>query len=109
MDDTTLTTSKTRTEFKLDTYLPLWIEAFLTDRKAGNNAPGTLLFYQNKLREFMRYCDSQAISRIDQVTSQHLREYLIAAEAAGHNSGGVHAMYRVVRTFSVLVRRRSRT
>lgn len=100
MLDNILTTSKTKTtEYQLDTYLPLWIEAFLTDRQAGNKAPGTMLFYKQKLGEFMRYCDSVAVTRVDQLTPGILREYLIAAEAAGHNSGGVHAMYRVIRTF----------
>jgi hypothetical protein len=50
MFNNTLTSSKTKTaEYQLDTYLPLWIKAFLTDRKAGNRAPGTLLFYKQWL------------------------------------------------------------
>ena len=49
----------------LDTYLITWIEAFLFDRKAQNLAKGTLNFYRVHLNLFIKFCDSQLITKID--------------------------------------------
>jgi len=49
--------------------LELWVECFLLDRKVQNMSKGTLYFYQTKLALFMRYCETQAITKIDQVNS----------------------------------------
>mgnify|MGYP001088981061 CR=1 FL=1 len=86
-------------DLALADHLPVWVEAFLVDRKAGNKAQGTLLFYRNKLKDFLSYCDTQAISRIGQLSPQSIREYMINLEDTGHNSGGIHAAFRVIRTF----------
>jgi len=95
----TATDSRKSTQFSQDTYLPLWIESFLVDRRAANMAAGTVTFYQAKLSNFQKFCDSQAITQLDQLTPQNLREYLITLEATGHTSGGIHAYYRTLRTF----------
>ena len=93
------TVTRTNLKFDQDTYIPLWIEAFLIDRKASNFAPGTLYFYQTKLSVFLAFCDSQAITQIDQLTPKNIREYLIGLESTGHNEGGVHAFFRALRAF----------
>ncbi len=41
-------------------YLAVWIEAFLTDRKAQSVSPETLSFYQKKLKYFLDFCAAQA-------------------------------------------------
>jgi len=89
----------TITTFSQDTHLLTWIEAFLLDRKAQNMAKGTLQFYQKKLRLFVEFCDSQAVTQIDQIDPGLLRQYLLWLENKGHNLGGCHAAYRTVKTF----------
>lgn len=85
--------------FAQETHLLTWVEAFLIDRKTQNLAPGTLTFYKQKLAAFCAFCDSQAISQIDQVEPNTVRQYLLFLEQTGHNPGGIHAHYRTLRTF----------
>ena len=76
-----------------------WIEAFLIDRKARGCAKGTLVFYQQKMKAFADYCDSQVVSQISQITPTMVRQYLLYLEDTGHNLGGRHAAYRALRAF----------
>lgn len=82
-----------------DDYLETWLEAFMVDRKVQNLSPGTLYFYRAKLRLFMKFCETQAIIQINQLTSMVLREYLLWLENTGHNPGGTNACYRAIKTF----------
>jgi len=82
-----------------DDFLLIWIDAFLVDRRAQNFSKGTLYFYEKKLQLFTRYCDSQAITRIRQITPSTIRYYLFWLSETGHNEGGIHACYRSLKTF----------
>jgi len=74
-----------------------WVETFLIDRKARGCARGTMRFYQQKTNEFLKYCKSQVITQISQITPSVIRQYLIYLEEPNHNLGGRHAAYRTVR------------
>ncbi len=76
-----------------------WIEAFLIDRKARGCAKGTLVFYQQKMKSFADYCESQVVSEVSQITPTMVRQYLLYLEDTGHNPGGRHAAYRSLRAF----------
>jgi len=82
-----------------DDYLMIWVEAFLIDRKAQNMSKGTLDFYRKKLKYFTDYCEAQAVKQISQITPTLLREFLLDLEHKGHNAGGIHAVYRTIKTF----------
>ena len=83
----------------LDDHLEIWIESFLIDRKVQNFSPGTLYFYQAKLKVFAQYCDHQAITCIHELNPGILRQYLLWLESTGHNPGGIHTCYRALKTF----------
>ena len=85
--------------FTLDDHLDINIEHFLISRKAMNVAIGTLNFYRIKLRIFSRFCDSQAITSILQLTPDVIRLFLMHLDDTGHKAGGVHAFYRAIKTF----------
>lgn len=85
--------------FSQDTYLLTWIDAFLMDRKAQNVAKGTLNFYSRHLNLFIKFCDTQVVTQIDQLDPGLIRKYLIWLEEKGHNPGGVNAAYRSLRAF----------
>jgi len=87
-----------RTLALFDDYLLTWMEGFLVDRKARGTAPGTLRFYQAKLRLFADYCEAQAVKNIAQITPGLIREYLLDLERE-HNPGGRHAAFRTLRAF----------
>lgn len=75
------------------TYIPILIKSFLTDRKASGLTPGTLKFYKEKLSIFTNYCEAQAITQLEQVTPDLLRRFLLAMSEK-HKPGGTHAIFR---------------
>jgi integrase/recombinase XerD len=87
------------TKIGVDDYLPTWIEAFLIDRASRGYSEGTLHFYKRCMKLLMRFCDTQAITQITQLTPNDIRQFILWLESTGHNKGGCHAAYRTLRTF----------
>ncbi len=85
--------------FAQETYLLSWVEAFLIDRQAQNLTPGSIRFYRQKLEAFAKYCEAQALTQVDEITPNFLRQYLLYLGERGNNSGGIHAVYRTLRAF----------
>ena len=85
----------------VDDYLLSWLEAFLIDRKARGVANGTLRFYRQKIKLFSDYCDALTVKQISQITPSFLRQYLLYLEDSGHNPGGRHAAFRMIRAFFI--------
>ncbi|MDP2995497.1 MAG: tyrosine-type recombinase/integrase [Anaerolineales bacterium] len=92
-------TQRTLQVSNVDDYLLNWLEAFLIDRKASGLANGTLRFYRQKIKLFSDYCDALAVKQIGQITPSFLRQYLLYLEESGHNPGGRHAAFRLLRAF----------
>jgi len=92
-------TQRTLQVSNVDDYLLTWLEAFLIDRKSSGVALGTLRFYRQKIRLFSDYCDALAVKQISQITPSFLRQYLLYLEESGHNAGGRHAAFRLLRAF----------
>lgn len=76
-----------------------WAEAFIIDRKSRGLSPNTIPFYQKKLRNFLKYCEISQIHDIQELRATDIRKYILWLESKGHNKGGVHAHFRVLRTF----------
>lgn len=79
--------------------LDLWIEHFFVDRKARGLSMGTIQFYSKQMARFLSFCEGQSITSIEQITANEVRRYLLWMEEKGHNPGGRHAGYRVLKTF----------
>jgi integrase/recombinase XerD len=94
-----VTEQQRRINLKIHDHLESWIEEFLFAKKAENKSPGTLEFYQVKIKTFLEFCDRKVITGLDQLTSGIIREYLVELETHGHNPGGIHACYRTVKAF----------
>lgn len=82
-----------------DTYILTWMDAFLVDRKASGAAKGTIMFYTQKFKEFMIFCDSQAIRLITEITPDVIRQYFLWLEKNHHKPGGIHCSYRTLHAF----------
>jgi site-specific recombinase XerD len=54
-------------------------------------------FYRKKLKYFAEYCEGQAVTEVSQLTSDLIRRYILELQST-HNSGGVHACSRLLRT-----------
>ena len=78
--------------FQMD-YLPIVIESFLIDRKAQGLSGETIRFYQKKLKYFVTFCESQAVTQVPQLTPDLIRRYLLE-RSERHNPVGVHACFR---------------
>ena len=76
-----------------------WAEAFIIDRKSRGLSPNTIPFYRKKLRNFLKYCEISKIHDIQELNATHIRKYILWLESKDHNKGGVHAHFRVLRTF----------
>ena len=83
-------------------YLPILIDSFLVDRKAQGLSIETVQFYKKKLNYFAKFCESQAVTQVGQLTPDLLRRYLLGL-SDGHNPGGVHACFRTLRTLLLWV------
>ncbi len=85
-------------EFAQGGYIAIAADAFLKDRKASGLVPNTIEFYELRLRQFIAYCDAQAVTLVQDLTADFLRGYLLAC-AETHNAGGTHAAFRTLRAF----------
>ena len=83
-------------------YLPIVIESFLIDRRSQGLSDETIKFYKKKLNYFVKFCESQAVTQVGQLTQDLLRRYLLELGEA-HNPGGVHACFRTLRTLLLWV------
>jgi integrase/recombinase XerD len=77
------------------------ILAFLSAKRAENISPATVGFYRKKMMAFDDFCYSQGIKEISHLTPDGVRQFLIALQDTGHNDGGLHAHFRVLRTFLI--------
>ncbi len=76
-----------------------WAESFLVDRKAGGLSLNTVDFYGKKLRKFIQFCQLNQVQDIQDLDATSIRKYILWLEELHHNPGGIHAHYRVLRTF----------
>lgn len=91
--------SVTHTTSKLVDFVSEWANEFYKAKKIEGVSGATQIFYKQQLGHFLDYCDAQVIERLDQLNTNVLRDYLVWLEENGHNPGGVHAAYRVLKTF----------
>jgi hypothetical protein len=82
-----------------DDLLTTWIAGFVADRQALNLANATVLFYKQKLRLFMDYCQMHSIRSISQINAGFIRQYMYFLKERNHNAGGRHAAFRTLRAF----------
>jgi site-specific recombinase XerD len=89
---------QTQRTFAQADYISIPAETSLTAKKAEGRSTASLSFYPEKLNIFMAFCEAQAVTRAQDITTDFLRHYLLAM-AEPHNLGGVHAIYRGVCAF----------
>jgi len=79
-------------------YLPILVESFLLDRRTSGLARGTIEFYRKKLKYFLDFTESHALSQLSELTPDFLRQFILYVGET-HNPGGVHTVFRSLRTF----------
>lgn len=81
--------------------LDTFILHFLQAKRLESLSPYTLRFYMQQLSHLQSYCQDKQIKQVTQLTSTILRDFLESHIASGHNPGGLHAVFRVIRTFLI--------
>ncbi len=79
--------------------LQQWMEIYIQSCKARNLSAGTVGFYVQKLGVYSKYCQDLAITKINQITPNNIREFLIFLEVRKHNPAGIHCYYRALKAF----------
>jgi integrase/recombinase XerD len=87
-----------RTISRID-FIPDWANSFYQAKRVEGVSAYTLTFYKQQLGHFLKYCEAQVIDQLAQVTPNFIRSYLLWLDENGHNPGGQHAAYRVLKTF----------
>ena len=80
-------------------WLKDWAIEFIKSKKIEGLSPNTIRIYEQQLKHFMTFCEGQMLERISQITSSDIRNYLLYLHEEGHNPGGVHVGYRILKTF----------
>lgn len=78
-----------------------WANQFWQAKRIEGVSGFTLTFYRQQLGHFLKYCDSQLISSIEDITPNTIRQFLSWHQETGHNAGGLHATYRTLRVFLI--------
>lgn len=74
------------------------INSFLIDRQARRCSQRTIQYYQFELEKFKSFLQSINITTFTELTTTHIRQYLIELSQI-RNPGGCHAAYRAIRAF----------
>ncbi len=80
-------------------FIPEWANQFYIAKKVEGLSPYTLIFYRQQLNHFLKFCDSQMIKNVQDITSNDIRGFLLWLENSGHNQGGKHGAFRSLRAF----------
>jgi len=76
-----------------------WLQIYLHACRSRNLSAGTVEFYEKKLNAFLQFCSALAITEVEQVSADHIRQFLIHLEEQSHKPAGIHCYYRSVKTF----------
>ena len=76
-----------------------WIEEFLLSKHISGVSDRTVKIYKYHLGKFKDYCDSLGVDQVQNITPSILRRFLFELDKYGHNKGGIHLYYRVIKTF----------
>ena len=73
--------------------------AFIVDRQARGLSRRSVDYYSDELRYLCAYLEGRGVGRVQDVTADHMRQYLLQLAGRGRNPGGVHCAYRAARAF----------
>ena len=76
-----------------------WANQFHQSKKIEGVSEFTLSFYKQQLGHFLKYCESQVITSIEEITLNIICQFLFRHQETEHNPGGLHATFRTLREF----------
>lgn len=76
-----------------------WAEAFCTAKRAEGLSRRTVAIYVGVLRMFIEWAALRNVTHMEALTPDDLRKFMLHLAEAGHNAGGQHHFFRVLKTF----------
>jgi integrase/recombinase XerD len=76
-----------------------WAESFISAKRAEGVSPKTVIAYTDCLKKFLKWAGNRGLGRVEDLTTTHVREFMLFLVEQGHNSGGQHRYYRTLKTF----------
>lgn len=73
--------------------------SFLQSKKMGGFSGNTIALYEKKLNAMFPWFIEHGIDTIGLITPESIREYLAYLLDNGHNKGGAHLYYRILKTY----------
>jgi integrase/recombinase XerD len=80
-------------------WLEDWAVEFIKAKKIEGLSPNTIRIYEQQLKFFMTFCRAQMLEWVSQVSASDIRSFLLSLQEGGHNPGGQHVAYRILKTF----------
>lgn len=80
-------------------WLQDWTIEFIKTKKIEGLSANTLRIYEQQLKHFLAFCEAQMLQQVSQVTASDIRNFLLWLHEGGHNPGGQHVAYRILKTF----------
>lgn len=74
-------------------------EPFLLSRKTQNCSQQTIQFYRNKLPKVIEWFATNGIETPTEITPDLIRLFLDDIRNSGHNKGGTHIFFRILKAF----------
>jgi site-specific recombinase XerC len=73
-------------------FIPDWANQFYQAKKSEGVSSYTLTFYKQQLIHFIRFCDGQLITKINEITPNIIRQFLLFHQETGHNPSSLSNM-----------------
>jgi site-specific recombinase XerD len=79
--------------------LLLMLDSFLLDCEARSLRPSTIQAYRDYNLWFLEFVRDKGIFRVEDITAQHVRAYLVSLQARGWAQTSIASAYRMIRVF----------
>ena len=74
-------------------------DLFILEGQSRRFTAHTLRFYRGRLTLFLKFCDSQGVDRLTDLSHHHIRQYLVQLDDSGVSSAYHHSLARAIRAF----------
>ena len=78
--------------------IDIFVDAFAIGKISGGCTPETIQMYKQQLGVWFRWCSTQRLLKIGDLSAQAIRAFLLEYEQE-HSHGGSHAIFRSVRAY----------